>query len=226
MSELVISTGANARLVNTAPDGFFDDDLRVGRTGGGTVQRTLVRFVFSTLPTGAIVTAATLRLWLTAGLSTQPVHGLHRVMAPWMAGQATWNSRATGVAWSTPGGDFLAAPSDAIAVPASVPPGGAYLAWDVAALMADVRAAQGSDLDCLILAADEPNQTERAIYQAFGGVNPPTLTLIYTVPEPEPEVSVGEGRYQPDRGQKRPKTGEREPLWVQRGFSKFARPRK
>jgi len=57
------------------------------------------------VPAGAIVTSATLRLNCTnAGYTMQ----VYRLTQDWIEDQATWNQRASGVAWAAPGADGAA----------------------------------------------------------------------------------------------------------------------
>jgi len=183
MSELIINTGANAKIANGASaDTVFDDDLRVGRAGS-TVLRTLLRFDFSALPASAEISAATLSLWLTAGVAEAPFQTVHFTTAVWTAGQTTWNSRATGVPWSAAGGDFNASAGASLQIPASS--AGEYLAWDVATMIATVRAASGTTLDVLLKNVNEGASTGRSIFQRFADANPPKLTIAYTLPAGE-----------------------------------------
>lgn len=104
--------------------------LYVGTNGTGSPRRSLLQFDFSTLPPGAVVTAAT----LTLSVDREPnasnqLLSLHVVTSPWTTG--TSNSDVIGTpgqgapvtpndttwfyaswpntSWQTPGGDFLAA---------------------------------------------------------------------------------------------------------------------
>jgi hypothetical protein len=38
----------------------------------------------------------------------------HRLTTDWVPGQATWNNAAAGTPWTTPGGDFVATPTDTV----------------------------------------------------------------------------------------------------------------
>lgn len=72
--------------------------------------RGLLRFSLSTLPAGAIVTAAALVVVQQA--SSRAQGGIIDVFAPtrdWVLLQASWNEYATDEDWTTPGGDWTTA---------------------------------------------------------------------------------------------------------------------
>jgi hypothetical protein len=95
-------------------DMFMDNtEALVGRVGSGKYFRAFLRFDLSSLPPGALLDTATLTLAIripdassvneTAGARGLTVHGLTESFAP---SSITWNSRASGTAWTTPGGTF------------------------------------------------------------------------------------------------------------------------
>ena len=77
--------------------------------GGATnVQRGLVRFDLSSIPTGTTITSA--KLWLysydaTSSQGSSGYYGAYPLTRDWTETGATWNS-AGGAIWTTPGGDF------------------------------------------------------------------------------------------------------------------------
>lgn len=125
---------ATGALSNSSGDGLF-----VGRTAAGGVRRAVLRFdVAAALPAGAKVLAATLSLNVVRTLATSPVQAtLHRVTQAWsegpsvvlgsggggtaaLAGDVTWLHRVyPTTTWTTPGGDFVAAPVAALDLPPS-----------------------------------------------------------------------------------------------------------
>jgi hypothetical protein len=108
--------------------------LFVGTIASGSPRRGLVRFDLSSLPAGAVVTSATLRInvnRLPPRYQPQSI-SLHRVTASWGEGtsatdggigtaatpqDATWLHRfyggggVTRLSWTNPGGDYVSAPS-------------------------------------------------------------------------------------------------------------------
>jgi len=98
-------------------------------------RRTLLKFdTSSSLPAGASIALATLRLTLHAHDSTpfQRV-GAYWVNKSFVGSQATWNSYRTGLPWTTPGGDFgpLYATADVGTVTNST------VAWDLTTMVQD-----------------------------------------------------------------------------------------
>lgn len=111
--------------------------LFFGPIASGSPRRILVKFDFSTLPAGAVVTAATLRLNINRAARNSDFSdniAIHRLLASWgqgttdagaggggnqaSAGDATWNARfynappaTPSLLWASPGGDFQATPS-------------------------------------------------------------------------------------------------------------------
>jgi hypothetical protein len=133
-------------------------ELFVGRTNqpaGTSLRRGLIAFdIAGQIPAGAAITAVELTLHLSRTISGPQDVSLHRVLADWGEGASVATARGGGRggtamqddatwvhrffpdgAWSTPGGDFLEAPSATSAV-GSV---GIYT-WSGEGLVADVQA--------------------------------------------------------------------------------------
>ena len=72
-----------------------------------SVDRALIRFDLSNLPTTTRVTSAILELELEdiafGGAGSARVH---RATDSWTESEATWNERRSGATWTTPGGDY------------------------------------------------------------------------------------------------------------------------
>ena len=72
-------------------------------------RRTIVSFNASSVPSGTVLTSATLTLTLKSGLGTASARRtvqVRRLAASFVESQATWLQRQSGAAWSTPGGDL------------------------------------------------------------------------------------------------------------------------
>ncbi|HYE63678.1 MAG TPA: DNRLRE domain-containing protein [Phycisphaerales bacterium] len=93
--------------------------------GNAYRRRSLLHFNLSSIPAGATITSATLRIQVTKTIAGTYQFDLYRMLADWgegasnaggqgtgtnaAAGDATWNYRFFGdasSAWATPGGDF------------------------------------------------------------------------------------------------------------------------
>ncbi len=101
--------------------------------GVGALQRGLVQFDLSSIPTGTRITRATLHLYSyypeqTKGSAGQ--YGAYPLTRNWTANSSSWYLADTSVNWSTPGGDFVATP-DATTQKKSAAQVPAWYEWDV-----------------------------------------------------------------------------------------------
>lgn len=116
-------------LANGAGDHFF-----VGRTLDGAIRRSVLRFdlgdAASACPPGSTISSASLRLRMNLTIAGDRQVSLHRLLSSWSEGpthplgeegagafstdgDVTWIHRSfNDVLWPTPGGHFVAAPSD------------------------------------------------------------------------------------------------------------------
>ena len=168
----------------------------------------------SGIPAGADIDAVSLRLFMDrVGQSfsspTQETLGLHRMTADWgegasdaesgtgpnvsggrgtpaQAGDATWQFRVVpGVAWGTPGGDFVATPSASRQVPRTVP---AAIIWQTSEeLVSDVQGWLDNPATNFgwILRGDESTPRSASRFVSRNGPvagNRPMLTIDYTLP--------------------------------------------
>jgi hypothetical protein len=78
----------------------------IGNGGAGTgIQRQLIKFDLSSIPSNAIVTSAVLSLWLYYDQANQvSTVTCYRQLKAWVESQATWNIWKTGSNWTTAGG--------------------------------------------------------------------------------------------------------------------------
>lgn len=80
--------------------------LLVGRRGlrtGSDIDRALLRFDLTSIPTNAIVQSATLKLLVVRAPTSTPYNlYLHRMLKAWTT-SATWSSADIGVPWASPG---------------------------------------------------------------------------------------------------------------------------
>jgi hypothetical protein len=113
-----------------------DSHLRIGATSQGR-SRSLLRFDLSELGVSSTISSATLSLWNEAPSPAGASVGVHRVVRPWFEGAqggacvddggSTWleaegeSTRASGIEWDSPGGDFQATPVAVVASPSGSP---------------------------------------------------------------------------------------------------------
>lgn len=106
------------------PDGTAGQDATIKSSGGGTgnfatdttivvgewnagssIERTLIKFDLSSLPSDAVISSATLSLYALTDLSSNArTVRVYRVKRAWVESQVTWNIWSTGNNWSTAGG--------------------------------------------------------------------------------------------------------------------------
>jgi hypothetical protein len=182
-----------------------------GANRGDTFQRALVAFDLDAIPAGSIVTDASLTLYLDRFASGPHVVSLHRVLADWgegmsstsqgggrpaTAGDATWTySFFDTVAWTNPGGDFIAAASASRLVQ---PVAGANVFDSTPALVADVQSwidDPAANFGWTVIGVEDAGGTafrfgSREAAVAFR----PVLTIEVTpIPEPTTWALLGAG---------------------------------
>lgn len=82
-----------------------DDFMGIGERNDGTeTWRSLIKFDFSSIPTGAISGSKIFSLWVRTDLSSNArTVGWYRCKRAWVETQATWNVYSTGNSWQTAG---------------------------------------------------------------------------------------------------------------------------
>jgi spore coat protein A len=175
--------------------------LYVGNQSGNLRRRTVVHFNTASIPAGATVQNATLRLFCNQNNGSAFNVTVHRLQADWGEGtsddtgnesdgtaattnDATWLHRFYNtLLWTSPGGDFAAVPSAAQSVNAA----GVFHEWSSAALTADVQGwlSAGATNFGWIVRGDETtaSNTKRFDSRQSGTVaNAPRLVVTYLSP--------------------------------------------
>jgi hypothetical protein len=186
--------------------------LFCGTTVQPALRRTLLRFnVAGALPAGSYVLSASLTLNVSRSLFGTPLPvGMHRALADWgegasvapglegsgglaMPGDATWlHTFFPGSFWSTPGGDFLPAPSASALMPTLGP-----ATWSSTSLLvADVQSFldQPATNYGWVLKSDElfPGEVRRFdSRENLTPANRPALSITYLPPGSVQTVGVG-----------------------------------
>lgn len=175
---------------------------RVNLAGGGLIRRGLVAFdVAGSIPSGVIITDATLTLYMTRTSAPVLNTGIHRLLRDFGEGpsdafgqegtgavaaspDATWIHASTPAPfWSTPGGDFTATPS------ASIPVAGvAAYAWNSAGLLSDVQFwfdRPDSNFGWIVIGDESITRTAKrfASRENFFSSRRPYLTVTYRRPD-------------------------------------------
>lgn len=169
-------------------------------------RRALVAFSLPTIPTGSIVTTASVRLSINMTVTGSLPFSLHRVTAAWgegtsdagepggtgaspTNGDATWTYRVynsnlgNAIAWATPGGDYEPTASATINLNSS-----SNNLWTSATLGQDVQSWRDSPSTNhgWILIGDENNPSAKRLYSRESSSSSlrPQLTVNYATPPP------------------------------------------
>jgi hypothetical protein len=180
MPTTMINSGSCTWLLSSTPTTprYSTTQLAVG-SSPSDVRRALLRFDLTSIPAGSTIDASELALYQHPRWADMVPQSIHLATSLWVQTQATWNSRWTGAAWVTPGGDFALSPS-AILQPTQT--GGAYITANVLALVQASWVSGANALDVLIKLADEA-MLDSVDYDPFVAAFPPELTVDYTPPE-------------------------------------------
>jgi hypothetical protein len=185
--------------------------MYIGRTNqpaGQALRRALIHFNLSSLPAGATITSATLKLSPESTSNGQRTLVLHRVLQDWGQGtsvssggrgapasnnDATWIYRvynsttpSNSLLWGAPGGSFSATNSASALTPATFT---ALTFASNSTLVGDLNfwlANPTSNFGWEILGDESTSKTAKIIYsrEFSTAANRPTLTVTYAVPEP------------------------------------------
>ncbi|GAB5554095.1 MAG: hypothetical protein Sapg2KO_36860 [Saprospiraceae bacterium] len=171
------------------------DDLFTGRTNQGNLRRTLIQFDLSTIPSGATITDAQLKI--RGSRQAANAVAIHRLMADWGEGtsvatgqggqgasptnnDATWNfSFFNTTSWSTAGGDFMPTASATADVSS-----GSTSNWTGANVVADVQAwidDSATNFGWIIIGDESNNNSAVRLVSRESSTNAPELEVTYTV---------------------------------------------
>ena len=204
----ILSTNASADtwIFPEAADNNMgaSSDFAAGVNAHDSPMRALIKFDLSSIPSGAVVTSATLTLVAyKANVANATTFGLHRLLQNWgegrgdgnqgdqaIANEATWNERLySNAAWSIAG---AAAPDDfsATASASNVVTGlGTYNFGSTGGTVADVQTwvnNPASNFGWMFKDEIETSQSSRRWFARGNGANSPTLVVNYTLPPPPP----------------------------------------
>ena len=175
-----LSATADAFVRNNTIYGNLKN-LRVGVTnnGGGSFH-TLIRFdVMSTLPAGATIASATLRLYEHDHRGSQTITGeAHKLTQDWVELQANWSNASSGVPWTSGGGGtYDAAVIDSTTV--NFAPD-AWREWDVTPLVQEWVDGVSPDYGIAVVHAPVA-PWGRAFFRSrtTGSTEKPELVILY-----------------------------------------------
>jgi hypothetical protein len=146
------------------------------------LQRALMQFDLSAIPTNAIIVSATLKLHATAIGGTLNI-AAYQLQQPWTETGVTWNQSSSGVNWSAAGGAYNATPLDTVTTNAT----GEH-AWDITSLAQDWVATTQPNYG-VVVASPDGGGNRTATYDSREGAVVPVLELIYIVPNSPPAAT-------------------------------------
>jgi hypothetical protein len=151
---------------------------------------SLLRFDFSGLPPGALVSSASLELYLEGGSALAGgVLDVHRATQPWIEGTqddqtttggASYNVYSLGNPWTSSGGDYDSPPMDSITIPKLT---SGFYSWDVTPAVADWVAGSATN-DGFFVRASGGNVDKISFTSSDSAstAQHPRLTIAYTCP--------------------------------------------
>lgn len=106
--ETTVYATADSFMYEASPNSNFGTDSQIQEYPWepSWTKRGLLKFDFSSIPTGATITSATLFLKETQTFGSTRTIGLYPVGKNWVEGEVTWNKFNSTDSWTTPGGDF------------------------------------------------------------------------------------------------------------------------
>jgi hypothetical protein len=153
---------------DTAPTTNHDADnlkIGVGVNADGTIDRSLLHFDLSSIPSTLMIVEASLRL-----TSLNPEGGgtaakVRRTSGSWNEDQVTWNKRATSPidsAWDAPGGDFVAVDEVNWTLPSGT---GEFIISGLAGMCEYARNVEGGDFYIILMNVDEATNNHNATFR-------------------------------------------------------------
>lgn len=183
---------ADAAMRDTEPDNNFGmvTPLPVGVSKtGDPINRALLKFDLSPLPTNAVITAATLRLVVSRSGTSPADFDLDRMLTDWSETSVTWNNRSAGTPWTAGGAEANVDYVSMGSATAVLNGAGSTNDFSSAGMISDVQswlANPGANFGWILLAAGEPAGTGKEIASREDAVNPPLLIVQYGIPSPPP----------------------------------------
>lgn len=215
-SSLSLSASKDTTLFeNSSNSNGSGEHLYAGRTGsqgGSARRRALLRFDLSTIDFPTDILSAAVTLHQNLGAAAPVTMTLHRVQSDWgeagsnagtpggqgapaQAGDATWTHRFhPATAWSTPGGDMIAAPSASAVIDSSAPDGPVERTWSNTGLVDDLNlwlATPSTNFGWALLGDEATSPSAQRFYSresvaSGGGLRPKLDLTLLVAPAPTP----------------------------------------
>ena len=144
-------------------------------------NRALLQFDVSTIPTGAVVSSATIAARIVVSSGPTGNFIVYPVTRQPTFSQCTWNVYSTGNNWTTAGGDYDASFGDTIAFQATATPFDHNWSVPISVQKALTSYRQGSNIILIARCASEAGGGTGTYYvSTIDGVQEATLTVVYT----------------------------------------------
>lgn len=186
-TETTINANRSVFIEQTQPNTNYDfaPQIDVGESRlGSELRRGLVGFDLSSIPSGAIVTDVTFRIYNSGGdlTNNNRTFDVFRLKRDWVENQATWNIYSTGNSWQTAGAlganDYDSTSIGAIAT--VNPPSAGYQETALtASVVEDLIDGTFPNYGFLLKMQTEVDDMQR--YEGSGDTNKPQLVITYAV---------------------------------------------
>lgn len=154
---------------------------------GLQTRRSILKFDFSALPPGAVISAATLSLYYVATLDANPTgrtYWTYRVtQTAWTEAGATWNKYDGATNWATAGGDYTTDDGVSVVMPVAA---SVWIDWDVTTMVQYAQANLSEIIHFLLRDSNEAGSFVGAQFASreYATENlRPKLIITYTLPE-------------------------------------------
>lgn len=157
-----------------------DPELRV-KTETGKLQRVLLQFNITGIPAGALITNATLSLYVKDATGGPVTINAHRVTQSWNEAEVTWKARdkAASQLWTQAGGDYEAAVAGSATVDDTK---NIWRTWSVTGLVGGWVNNPGSNLGLILESPVTNPKTEKKFKSSDDGTlaQRPKLEVCYS----------------------------------------------
>ncbi|MBM4386758.1 MAG: DNRLRE domain-containing protein, partial [Deltaproteobacteria bacterium] len=109
-----LSASADSWIWQAAPGTNYGADTQMlvyPWTGASAMRRSLLKFDFSSIPSGSSVNSAVITLCEAGTYGFTRTIGFYRALKNWTEGGVTWNKSDGSGSWTATGGDFAATPT-------------------------------------------------------------------------------------------------------------------
>jgi hypothetical protein len=208
-----LTSVADTTLFEESPDNNLGKSTpMVGVNAHGKKSRMLLRFDLGSVPTNAVISAATLKLKVvrTPSGGATSNFDLRRVFKAWgegakgspnspgfenkgavaSANEATWKARLSPTLWTTPGGSVGTDFSSTVSATTLIAGNATYTFASTADLVADVQSwvsTPDSNFGWVVISRAESSVTPRTVRRVGSreiAANAPVLTVTFTVETP------------------------------------------